>query len=180
MTQDEYKEIVWEAFRRTNSRPGHILFMRTFRFGVMRSMNPVEEKEFIDMINQMIGEELITYEPGNGGMDLLRLTEKGYDHLYGCKTDSQIAELIMNEFRKGNYRENQIIPMRNFNFNFIPRLNPKEQDRFADVVNKLIDVGFVSYKDATQGHIEGLVLQQAGYDYIYGVSQASLDVLFNN
>lgn len=180
MAQDEYKKIVWEAFRRTNSRPGHILFMRTFRFGVMRNMNPVEEKEFIDTINQMIGEELITYESGNGGMDLLRLTEKGYDQLYECQKDSQIAELIMNEFRKGNYRVNQIIPMRNFNFNFIPRLNPKEQDRFVDVVNKLIDYGFISYEDATQNHLVGLVLQQAGFDYIYNVSQVSLEDMFNN
>lgn len=49
-----YKSIVWDAFRRTNSRVGHILFMRTFRMGVMRRMNPEEQREFVDTLNDMI------------------------------------------------------------------------------------------------------------------------------
>lgn len=49
-----YKSIVWDAFRRTNSRAGHILFMRTFRMGVMRRMNPEEQREFVDTLNDMI------------------------------------------------------------------------------------------------------------------------------
>ena len=178
MTKEQYKEIVWDAFRRTNSRPGHIVFMRVFRFGTMKNMNPVEENEFIGMINQMIGEGLITYEPGNGGMDLLRLTDKGYDELYQCKPDSQIAELIMNEFRQRKYHVGNIIPMRHFNFNLIPRLNPKEQDRFVDVANKLIEHDFITYKDTTQTPIDGFELKQNGYDYIYDVSHISLDDLF--
>lgn len=77
----DYKEIVFDAFRRTNSRAGHMLFMRTFRMGAMRRMNPVEQQEFIDTLNAMIAAGLITYESGNSGMDLLRLTDAGYNEL---------------------------------------------------------------------------------------------------
>ena len=46
-----YKEIVFDAFRRTNSRTGHILFMRTFRMGCMRRMNPEQQQDFINTLN---------------------------------------------------------------------------------------------------------------------------------
>lgn len=176
---EQYKEIVWDAFRRTNSRAGHILFMRTFKFGAMRNMNPEEQKGFIDTLNDMIALGLINYESGDGGMDLLRLTEKGYEELYDCRSDAEIANLLLNEFKKSNYRVGEIIPIRNFNFNFIPRLNPKEQDRFVEVANTLILNGYISYEDGKQKPIEGLVLQQAGYNYIYGVSHSHLEDLFN-
>lgn len=176
----DYKEIVFDAFRRTNSRAGHILYMRTFRMGAMRRMNPVEQQEFINAVNRMIGEGLITYEPGDGGMDLIRLTEDGYEKLYLCKPDYEIAEMVMNEFRIMNCRVGHIIPMRNFNFSFIPRLNPKEQDRFVDVVNVLINKGFITYDDGKNDNpIEGLILQEAGFNYIYESQPSDLKSLFN-
>lgn len=178
MNQD-YREIVWEAFRSTKARPGHILFMRTFKFGAMRNMNPEEQKRFIETLNDMIDLGLISYESGDGGMDLLRLTERGYEELYDCRSNAEIAKLLLNEFKKNNYKVGEIIPMRNFNFNFIPRLNPKEQDRFVEVANTLIANGYVSYEDGKQKPIEGLVLQQAGYNYIYGISPSRLEDLFN-
>lgn len=174
-----YKEIVFDAFRRTNSRAGHILFMRTFRMGAMRRMNPAQQQEFIDTLDAMIAEGLITYESGDGGMDLLRLTEAGYNELYKCKEDYEIAEMVMNEFRRNNYNIGEIIPMRSFNFNFIPRLNPKEQDRFAVVVNTLIDSGFIIYNDGKHDKpIEGLILQEGGYNYIYKSTPSDLRGLF--
>ncbi len=177
--EQRYKEIVWDAFRRTNSRAGHILFMRTFRMGAMRGLNPEEQKQFIDTLNDMINLGLISYESGDGGMDLLRLTEKGYEELYDCRSDAEIAKLLLNEFKKRNYKVGEIIPMRNFNFNFIPRLNPKEQDRFVEVANTLIANVFISYEDGKHKSIEGLVLQKAGYEYINGVNTTYLKDLFH-
>lgn len=177
--EERYKEMVWDAFRSIKARPGHILFMRTFRFGAMRNLNPEEQKRFIDTLNDMIALGLISYESGDGGMDLLRLTEKGYDELYTCRQDEIIAGLLMNEFRKAQCNVGHIIPMRHFNFNFIPLLNPKEQDRFVNIANILIANKFISYEDGKEKPIEGLVLQQAGYNYIYGVDRTSLEVLFH-
>lgn len=134
----------------------------------MRRMNPVEQQKFIDTLNTMISEGLITYESGDGGMDLLRLTDAGYNELYQCKADYEIAEMLMNEFSRNNYKVGEIIPMRNINMQFIPSLNPVEQDRFEHVANTLIDAGFITYEDGKSKPIPGLILQQRGYDYIYG------------
>ena len=175
-----YKSIVLDAFRRTNSRAGHILFMRTFRMGVMRNMNPEQQRGFIDSLNEMIAQGLITYESGESGMDLIRLTDAGYAELYDCRPDYQIADMVMSEFKRINCQVGHIIPMRNFNFNFIPRLNPMEKDRFVEVVNTLIANGFISYNDGKRGTpIEGLILQDAGYTYLYMSTPSDLKNLFN-
>lgn len=166
MNQD-YREIVWDAFRRINARAGHVVPMRTFRFGVMRQMNPVEQEQFVAEINAMIGEGLITYEDGSTGLEVLRLTDTGFAQLYHSKADYQIAEDLMDLFRRSNYRVGEIIPMRNITMQFIPSLNPVEQDRFEYVANKLIDAGFITYEDGKNRPIAGLVLQQPGFDYIY-------------
>ena len=177
---DTYKSIVWDAFRRTNSRAGHILFMRTFRMGAMRGMSPEEQRKFIDTLNNMIAQGLISYESGDGGMDLIRLTDAGYAELYDCRPDYQIAEMVMSEFKRINCQIGHIIPMRNFNFNFIPRLNPKEQDRFVDVMNTLINNGFITYNDGKHDKpIEGLILQENGYNYINDSIPPNLQGLFN-
>lgn len=163
----KYRDIIFNAFRGNNARTGHVVPMRNLRSGVMRQMNPVEQEEFIKEINAMISDGLITYEDGNTGLDVLRLTEKGYAQLYHSKSDSQIAEDLMNLFRRSNYRVGEILPTRNISMHFIPSLNPLEQDRFENVVNKLIDAGFIAYVDGETQHIPGLVLQQPGFDYIY-------------
>lgn len=175
-----YKSIVWDAFRRTNSRAGHILFMRTFRMGVMRRMNPEEHREFVDTLNDMIVQGLISYEAGDGGMDLIRLTDAGYAELYDSKPDYQIADMVMREFSRINCQVGHIIPMRNFNFNFIPRLNPMEQDRFVGVVNTLINNEFIIYNDGKHDKpIEGLILLERGYNYIYHSTPPDLQSLFS-
>lgn len=169
----EYREIVWDAFRRINARAGHVVPMRTLRFGAMQQMNPVEQEQFVAEINAMIGEGLITYEDGSTGLEVLRLTEMGFAQLYHSKADYQIAEELMDLFRRSNYRVSEIIPMRNISMKFIPSLNPVEQDRFECVVNKLIEAGLITYEDGKTKPIPGLVLQQPGYDYIY---KGSVDI----
>ena len=178
MTNKDYKEIVWNVFRQINARPNHIVYMRTFRFGVMRNMNHVEQEAFINSINDMINQGLVTYEEGQG-FDLLRLTEKGYDELYFCRPDYQIAECLMDKFRKNDYKVGEIIPMRNINMQFIPSLNPKEQDRFEVIANKLIDAGYILYEDGRTKAISGLVLCDNGYDYIYKGNLDNIKTIFN-
>lgn len=161
------RDIVLDAFRKINARAGHVLPMRTFRFGVMRQMNPVEQEEFIAVINAMIAAGLVTYEGANTGLEILRLTEKGFSQLYHSRADYQIADALMQLFARSKYKVGEIIPMRNITMRFIPSLNPVEQDRFEHVTDTLIDAGFIKYEDGKNKPISGLILQQRGYDYIY-------------
>lgn len=163
----EYREIVWDAFRQINARVGHVVPMKTYRFGVMQQMNPVEQEDFISVINSMIADGLVTYENANTGLETLRLTEKGFSQLYHSREDYQIADALMQMFAHSNYKVGEIIPMRNIKIHFISNLNPIEQDRFEHVVNTLIDAGFITYEDGRNKPIHGLILQQCGFDYIY-------------
>ena len=162
-----YREIVWDAFRNMNARAGHIVTMRDFKFGVLRQMNPVQQEEFIAELEEMTAEGLLIYEDGRTGLETLRLTQAGFSQLYHPRSDAQIANVLMDLFSKGNYRVGEIIPMRNINMQFIPNLNPMEQDRFEDVVNRLIDARFITYEDGTHKAIPGLILEQNGFDCIY-------------
>lgn len=173
-----YREIVWDAFRRINARAGHVVPMRTFRFGVMRQMNPVEQEQFVAEINAMIGEGFLTYEKEGVGGDDLRLTEKGFSVLYTARADYEIAELIMDLFRRGNYKADQVIMMRQIKQGLLPSLNPAEQDKFADVANHLIDEGFIKYDDGKTGNLECIILTQKGYDYIYTQTISTLMGIF--
>lgn len=178
MNKENFKEYVLEQFRKVNSRPGHIMFMRTFRQGIIQRLNPEEQRLFVDTVNEMISEGLVTYETGDGGMDLLRLTEQGYGQLYQQRSDAQIAYIILAKFKAANCKVGQIIPMRTVSFGILPSLNPLEQNRFTDIANKLIDERFISYDNEASGKIEGLILEQRGYDYIYGVSNERLEDIF--
>ncbi len=162
-----YRDIVFEAFRNINARAGHVVPMRTFRFGVMRQLNPVQQEEFVAEMNAMITDGLVTYEDADTGLEVLRLTEKGFSQLYQSRADYQIADALMQMFARSNYKVGEIIPMRNITMQFIPSLNPVEQDRFEYVTNTLIDAGLITYEDGKNKPISGLILQQPGFDYIY-------------
>lgn len=88
---ETYKSIVWDAFRRTNSRAGHILLIRTFRMGDMCRMNPDEQCNFINTLSDMIAQRLISNDSGDGGMYLIRLTDAGYEELYDCRPDYTLS-----------------------------------------------------------------------------------------
>lgn len=169
MTKQELRDYILDQFRKTNSRAGHILYMRTFRFGIMRRLNPEEQKLFVDAANELIFERLISFEQSGGGMDFLRLTELGYQALYAgqTRTDRELRDLLMNMFRDQNCKVGEIIPIRSITFNLMNTLNPMEQDRMDDVTNQLIADQFITYEDGRQGGLPCIRLQQRGYDYIY-------------
>ena len=125
-------------------------------------MNPVEQEEFIAVINAMITDGLVIYEGANTELEVIRLTEKGFSQLYHSKADYQIADALMQMFARSKYKVGEIIPMRNINMQFIPSLNPVEQDRFEHVANTLIDAGFITNEDGKSKPIPGLILQQRG------------------
>lgn len=177
-TIEDLKEVILEQFRKTNSKAGHIVMMRNFNNGIMRNLNPEEQKLFIDAANELINEGIVTYEKEGMGGDVLRLTEKGYSELYTARADYEIAELIMDLFRRGNYKVDQVIMMRQIYQGLLPTLNPVEQDKFADIANRLIDEGFIKYDDGKTGKPECIILTQKGYDYIYTQGIATLMSIF--
>lgn len=98
--REEYRRIVMDTFHQSNSRPGHVMPMRNFRFGVMRDMTREQQDDFIDSINSLIQDGYITYADGRPGLDVLRLTQSGYDVLYDTPDRLAIAEKIMEQFRE--------------------------------------------------------------------------------
>ena len=93
------------------------------------------------------------------------LSDPGSD-TYIMKTDKQLAEFIFDMFRSAKCRAGHIIMMRTFRTKVQSQLNPKEQDKVVDTANKLIDNGYMTYEDGSQG-IECLRLTDKGYGYIY-------------
>lgn len=86
------------------------------------------------------------------------------------KSIDQIAELILDRFRKTNCRAGHIVMMRDFRFNVIPKLNPKEQDLFFQAANKLIEEGYITYENSSP---ECFRLTEKGFNYIYDDKIAS-------
>ena len=80
------------------------------------------------------------------------------------KNKNELKQAIMHVFEQQNLRANEIIPMRYWNFTFLPALNPKEQDLFVECVNDLIKEGKIIYEKAG---LECLRLTQAGFDGLY-------------
>lgn len=81
------------------------------------------------------------------------------------KKERELAELIFDKFRQVNCKENEVVPLRNINFDKnIMNLNPKEKDLFNIVLNGLIFTGYYTYE--SQG-LNCFRLTRKGYDYIY-------------
>ena len=158
MTINEAKQIVMSKFASTNSRANHVLPMRTLRFTVMQNLNREDQEIFVNGINELIQEGMITNEPPQNGLEVLRLTEQGYESLYQPKCRDALKREIMSVFHQRNINPNEVIPMRYFIHNFIPRLNPKDQDQFTAACNELIDEGKLEYHNGKDGGIECLRL----------------------
>jgi RNA recognition motif-containing protein len=82
MPVEQIKSSILKQFENQNSRAGHILMIKNLNFGLLQKMNPKEQGLFNPAIEQLIEEELITYEDGSSGVECLRLTDLGFEQLY--------------------------------------------------------------------------------------------------
>lgn len=76
----EIAELIFDRFRKTNSKVNHVVPFPTIRFGLIDKLNP-KEKELFDIV--FIGLQALdyfTYE--KDGLESIRLTQKGYDYIY--------------------------------------------------------------------------------------------------
>lgn len=93
MTQKEkISELIFDEFRKTNCRAGHIVMMRVFRFSLLPKLNPKEQDLFIEVVNDLISNGYIEYEKSSP--ECLRLTKKGYVHIYTPQNSSDVKESI--------------------------------------------------------------------------------------
>jgi len=79
-SKSQIQELVLDLFRYSNSKTGHIVMMRTVNLDVYQKLNPKEQENFSDSVNDLIKKEYLTYEASSP--ECLRLTEKGYDRIY--------------------------------------------------------------------------------------------------
>jgi hypothetical protein len=87
----------------------------------------------------------------------------------------EMAEWILDFFRKANVDAGQIVMMRHIQ-NKLIELNPKERDMFVSVANELIQNGYFTYEESTP---QCLRLTQKGQDYIYE-PEAQLDCCYDS
>ena len=76
----------------------------------------------------------------------------------------RICRDILNKMRENKLRVDDLLPMRWIHLTYRFQLNPEEQKYLADAIKCLINKGYVVYEKRV---IDGLVLTQAGYDFIY-------------
>lgn len=86
------------------------------------------------------------------GGDIIMMTKK-----------SEMAEWILDFFRRANVNAGEIILFRNVQ-NKLYELNPKERNLFVPVTNELIENGYFTYEE---GSVQCLRLTEKGRDYIY-------------
>lgn len=86
----------------------------------------------------------------------------------------EMAEWILDFFRRSKVDEGQVILMRNIQ-NKLYDLNPKERDMFMTVASELIDNGYFTYEE---GSPQVLRLTKKGCDYIYN-PEAKLDCCYD-
>ena len=165
MTNTEIKKYVLDLFKKQNSRPGHILFVRDLRYGIMSKQNKEENEIFIEELNKMIREGVLSYERGFGGMDSLRLTRKGYDELYDCRKEHEIAASFMQMYKKTNLDNKNFLMIQTINIKFIPTLNPKEKELFLEIIKTLINKEFVYLNNSTPSE-KGYYLSEKGSRYL--------------
>ncbi len=82
----EIAELIFNKFRQTNSKVNHVVPIRTIRFSLIDKLNPKEQELFDKVFIGLQALDYFTYE--KGGLESIRLTQKGYDYIYD---DEQIA-----------------------------------------------------------------------------------------
>lgn len=79
-TEREIAELIFDEFRATNCKAGHIIMERTVIFGVIDNLNPAEKELCFKVLNGLIHTGYITYKLDSPSCFFL--TEKGYDYIY--------------------------------------------------------------------------------------------------
>ena len=77
----QLEEIIFDLFRESRCKVGHIVLMRTLVTRIRGKLNPKEEVLLTEILDKHIEEEYYTYESGPLG-EYLKLTQKGFDHIY--------------------------------------------------------------------------------------------------
>lgn len=165
MKNTKIREYVLGLFKEQKSRPGHILFMRDLRYIIMAKQTEEENKIFIEELNKMIRDGVLSYERGFGGMDSLRLTQKGYNELYDCRKEYEIAISFMQMYKNKKLRNREILMSQTINIEFIPTLNPKEKDLFLQILETLLNKNFISFDNHTPS-AKGFCLLEKGFRYL--------------
>ncbi len=86
----EIAELIFDKFRQTNSKVNHIVPVRTIRLGLINKLNPKEQELFYKVFVGLQVLDYFTYE--KGGLESIRLTQKGYDYIYDDEKVEQITQ----------------------------------------------------------------------------------------
>lgn len=163
MEVEDYKKKIMTYFKDANARPNYVIYMRSLLYGAFRPSLSEDMETFTKAVNELISEGKVTYDNSNPGLDVLRLTNKGYDSIFPHEVDdNDLRVKIMSLFK--DCRPNEVVTMRKIRFSFLPTLNPKEQDHFPAVCNQLIREEILKHKVSP---LECLVLTHKGYEEIH-------------
>lgn len=78
----DIERLIFNEFKRLNSKIGHILMIKNLNLSIFQNLNPVEIGYVTGAINNLISKGYIQYEDASSGPECLRLTELGYNNLY--------------------------------------------------------------------------------------------------
>lgn len=159
------EDFLFELFRESNCKAGHILPMRNVRDRLREQLNPKEEEQLKEILQRQIEEGYYTYESDSLG-GCLRLTQKGFDHIYLNHTKSirQLEEIIFCLFRESRCKVGHSVPMQTLSTRILGKLNPKEEVLLREILGKHIEEGYYTCESEP---LECFKLTQKGFDHIY-------------
>jgi nucleoside phosphorylase len=88
-------EILFDIFRKSNSKVGHIIMWRNIQHSIVPQLNPKEQDLLESVLNGLITEDYIQYE--TDPLQCIRLTEKGFEWIYKEEEDELGHEIIIKE-----------------------------------------------------------------------------------
>lgn len=83
MTKQEIAEWIFDYFRRSKCRENHVVKWHPIRNESYRKFSPVDQDLLVPVVNELIENGYFIYE--KDGMEVLRLTAKGYKYIYDSK-----------------------------------------------------------------------------------------------
>lgn len=134
MNNATIRETIFDLFRSSKCKVGHMVPMRT-----IRNIFYKQQVDFTPVVEEIRSEGLVKYK--DGSLPGLFLTQKGYDLIYTCRSDAQLIDLLMSQFRKTNCKAGQGFMFRTLQYTVMNSLNPKEEIRFIELCNQMITEG---------------------------------------